>query len=111
MSIKSVVLLGADGKIGPAIYSALKESGFDITVLKRKSSKSKSTYPKEATVSDEFGVEELVEVLKGHDAVIVTPRGTELGKRIADAAVRAGIKRLSSHHSIVTELRTANALY
>ncbi|GIZ44930.1 hypothetical protein CKM354_000811400 [Cercospora kikuchii] len=96
MSIKSVVQLGADGNIGPSVYKALKDNDFDITVLKRKSSRSKSKYPKEAFVSDAFEVEELVEVLKGHDAVVITINGNQVDiqKRIADAAVRAGIKRL-----------------
>lgn len=98
MSIKSVVQLGADGNIGPSVYKALKDNDFDITVLKRKSSRSKSKYPKEAFVSDAFEVEELVEVLKGHDAVVITINGNQVDiqKRIADAAVRAGIKRKSS---------------
>ncbi|KAM3416177.1 hypothetical protein BST61_g7785 [Cercospora zeina] len=95
MSIKSVVLLGADGNIGPSVYEGLKNNGFQITVLKRKSSKSKSKYPKEAFVSDAFEVEELVPVLQGHDAVVITINGNQVDiqKRIADAAVRAGIKR------------------
>ncbi|EMF13076.1 NmrA-like family protein [Sphaerulina musiva SO2202] len=95
MSIKSVVLLGADGNLGPSIYAALQKNDFDITVLKRKSSKSKTTYPKQVSVSDEFPVDELVPVLQGHDAVIVTIRGSDpaLQNRIADAAARAGIKR------------------
>ncbi|KAF2214167.1 hypothetical protein CERZMDRAFT_38520 [Cercospora zeae-maydis SCOH1-5] len=95
MSIKSVVLLGADGNIGPSVYEGLRNNGFDITVLKRKSSQSKSKYPKEAFVSDAFEVEELIPVLQGHDAVVVTINGNQVDiqKRIADAAVRAGIKR------------------
>ena len=96
MSIKSVVLIGADGNLGPSIYAALIENNFDVTVLKRQSSKSKSTYPRQAAVSDAFEVAELAEVFKGHDAVVVTVRGAEIAlqNRIADAAVRAGVKRI-----------------
>lgn len=94
-TIKSVVLLGADGNLGPSVMKALVDHNFDVTVLKRKSSKSKTTYPQQALISDAFEVDELVEVFKGKDAVVVTIRAsqTELQKRVVDASVRAGIKR------------------
>lgn len=95
MAIKSVVLLGADGKLGPSILQSLVANGFDVTVLKRKSSKSQTPHPKQVLVSDAFEVDELVEVLKGQDAVVVTIKGSEtmLQKRIADACIKAGVKR------------------
>ncbi|EME45052.1 hypothetical protein DOTSEDRAFT_43463 [Dothistroma septosporum NZE10] len=95
MSINTVTLLGADGTLGPSIYEALVSSGFDVTVLKRKSSKSTSKYPKQVLVGDAFEVDELADVLSGQDAVVVTVKGsqTDLQKRIADAAVRSGVKR------------------
>ena len=103
MSIASVTLLGADGNLGPSIYEALTSNGFDVTVLKRKSSKSTTTYPKQATVGDAFEVDELVDVLKGQDAVVVTVKGsqTDLQKRIADAAVRARVKRMFCRSTLV----------
>lgn len=104
MSIKSVVLLGADGKLGPSVLRSLVENGFNVTVLKRESSKSQTSYPNQVLVSDSFDVEELAEVLKGKDAVVVTIKGSEtaLQKRIADACIKAGVKREShcrTHHT------------
>lgn len=95
MTIKSVVLLGADGTLGPSVLRALEDNNFNVTVLKRKSSKSKSSYPNQVFVSDDFEVDELAKVFKGQDAVIATIKGsqTELQKRIADACVKAGVKR------------------
>ncbi|KAK4502383.1 hypothetical protein PRZ48_005808 [Zasmidium cellare] len=94
--ISKVALLGADGNLGPAIMRALVENGFNVTVLKRKSSKSPSSYPSQIMVSDDFNVPELTETLKGFDAVVITVKGsqTDLQKRIAEAAAKAGVKRL-----------------
>lgn len=99
MSIKNVVLVGADGNLGPGVLNGLVAAKtFTITVLKRQSSKSPSNYPPGVQVkhlSDSFPIEELVPVLKNQDAVISTVYGgqVELQKRLADAAVRAGVKR------------------
>lgn len=95
MTIRNVVLLGADGKLGPAILHSLVENGFNVTILKRKSSKSPSSYPNQVTVSDNFEVDELVPILQGKDAMVVTIKGSEtaLQKRLADACVKAGVKR------------------
>lgn len=96
-SISKVALLGADGKLGPAIMHALVANGFNVTVLKRKSSKSPSSYPHQIMVSDDFNGPELVEALKGMDAIVITVKGSQidLQKRIAEAAVQAGVKRKS----------------
>lgn len=93
--ISKVALLGADGNLGPAIMRALVENGFNVTVLKRKSSKSPTSYPSQVSISDDFNVPELVEALKGMDAVVITVKGSQidLQKRIAEAAVQAGVKR------------------
>lgn len=93
--ISKVALLGADGKLGPAIMHALVENGFNVTVLKRKSSKSPSSYPSQISISDDFSVPELVEALKGMDAIVITVKGSQidLQKRIAEAAVQAGVRR------------------
>lgn len=93
--IKNVVLLGADGKLGPTIYQHLVDNSFNVTVLKRQSSKSPSVYPNQAFVSDAFTVSELVPILKGQDAMIVTIKGSEtaLQKRLADACIAAGVRR------------------
>lgn len=96
MSIQKVALLGAEGNLGPSILQALVSSGFNVTVLKRQSSKSQKTYPVQITVSDGFAVEDLVGPLQGHDAAIIAIRSedTDLQIRFADACVKAGVKRL-----------------
>ena len=72
MSIKNVCLLGANGNVGPMVLHALVKDGFNVTVLKRASSKSSSDYPsgvKVAEVDDAFAVDDLVPIFKGQDAV------------------------------------------
>ena len=95
--IKKVALLGADGKLGPSILRELVDSGFHVTILKRKSSKSPSNYPPgvaESRVDDFFEVEGLKIALQGQDAVIVATPGSlgDLQKRLAEAAVAAGVQ-------------------
>ena len=96
MAIEKVVLVGANGKLGPWILNALLAANeFKVTVLSRKSSKSK--YPESisiAHVSDDFPNEELVEVLRGNDAVVVAfaGSGSDVQIRLADAAAQSGIK-------------------
>jgi NAD(P)-dependent dehydrogenase (short-subunit alcohol dehydrogenase family) len=98
MSIKNVCLLGANGNVGPMVLDALVKDGFNVTVLKRASSKSSSSYPsgvKVAEVDDAFAVDDLVPIFRGQDAVVVTIKGTQVDiqKRLADASVKAGVKR------------------
>jgi len=98
MSIKNVCLLGANGTVGPMVLHALVNDGFNVTVLKRSSSKSAPDYPagvKVAEVNDAFAVEDLVPIFTNQDAVIVTIKGTQVDiqKRLADASVKAGVKR------------------
>src|SRR2546423_3730857 len=97
MAIKKVTLVGANGKLGPAILHALLSAGtFTVTVLSRTSSK--STYPPSvhvARVSDDLPDDELVQVLRGQDAIVVVFAGSnsDLQIRLADAAARAGVQR------------------
>jgi len=97
MTIKKVILVGANGTLGPSILKALLSTNtLDVTVLSRTSSTSK--YPgsvKVVNTSDNPDIRELVHVLKGQDAVIVAFSGTigDLQIRLADAAVQAGVKR------------------
>jgi putative NADH-flavin reductase len=105
MSIQSVALLGADGNLGPSILQALVSHGFDVTVLKRESSKSQTTYPGSVsvqTVPDGFEVDDLVGPLRGHDAAIIAIRSsdTDLQIRFADACVKAGVKRMYVYPSM-----------
>jgi putative NADH-flavin reductase len=81
MSIKNVCLLGANGNVGPMVLDALAKDGFNVTVLRRASSKSSSSYPsgvKVAEVDDAFAVDDLVPIFRGQDAVVVTIKGTQV---------------------------------
>jgi putative NADH-flavin reductase len=90
MAIKKVNLVGANGKLGPAILHVLLSAGtFTVTVPSRTSSK--STYPPSvhvAHVSDNLPHDELVQGLCGQDAVVVVFAGSnsDLQFRLADAA-------------------------
>ena len=97
MTIKKVAIIGANGHLGPHVLSALLSANtFSVTVISRKNSK--STYPPSVPVeyiSDDPSIEEVVPVLTGQDALVVTFAGTNAALQIllADAAVAAGVKR------------------
>ena len=97
MTIRKVILVGANGTLGPDVLQALLSAKtFTVTVLSRSSSKSK--YPDSVNVihvSDDFLIEELVPALRGQDAIIVTFAGSnsDLQIRLADAALQAGVRR------------------
>src|ERR1700753_4114243 len=98
MPIKNVALLGADGKLGPSVLKSLVTSGFEVTVLKRQSSKTPSNYAssvKEIRVPDTFDVDALTNLLRGQDAVVVTTSGSliDIQKSLGLAAARAGAQR------------------
>lgn len=99
MTIKNVCLLGADGTLGPSILQALVKNNFNVTVLKRQSSKSPSNYPQGVNVArfdENIVVEDLVPILRDQHALVVTIKGTQVDiqKRLADACVKAGVSRL-----------------
>ncbi|KAK5061603.1 hypothetical protein LTR84_008147 [Exophiala bonariae] len=97
MALRNITLIGASGRLGGTILSALlAEPSFTVTIVARSSSK--ATFPSGAAtqkVSDDFTEEELIPVLQGQDAVITTVSGTNsaLQTRIADAALKAGVQR------------------
>ena len=97
MTIKNVAIIGANGRLGPSVLKAFLSPGsFNVTVLSRKSSKSR--YPEivnVVTISDEPSDEEWTRVLESQDAVVVTTAGSnsDLQIRMADAAAKAGVKR------------------
>lgn len=97
MTLRRVLLVGAGGKLGPAIIHALLSAGtFRVTVLLRASSKSK--HPDDVHViriSDDFPTEELVSALEGQDAVVVAAAGanSDLQIRLADVAAQVGVSR------------------
>jgi len=96
MALKKVVLVGANGNLGPSILNALLSSNFQVTVLSRSSSK--SVYPDAVHVviiPDDPSTEQLVPSLRNQDCVVVAFSGSiiDLQLRLADAAVVAGVKR------------------
>ncbi|KAJ9660206.1 hypothetical protein H2198_002712 [Neophaeococcomyces mojaviensis] len=90
MSITNVVLVGANGRLGPSILQALLDvPEFKVSVLVRASSK--STYPSSVNVlrtDDNLSPDQLVRAFQGHDAVVISFAGTQKDTsiRIADAA-------------------------
>jgi putative NADH-flavin reductase len=97
MAIKNVVLVGANGHLGPSILHALITSeAFNVSVLSRESSK--STYPESVTIirtADKPDVSELAHALKGQDAIVCAFSGSLVDEQysLADAAKQAGLKR------------------
>ena len=97
MTIRRVTLVGANGKLGRAIlYALLSADTFTVTVLSRSSSPSK--YPESvhvARVSDDFAEEEVIQALRGQDALVVAFAGSnsDLQIRLASAAAQAGVAR------------------
>ena len=97
MTIQKVAIIGANGHLGPYVLSALLSANtFSVTVISRKNSK--STYPPSVPVehiSDDPSIDEVVAILTGQDGLVVTFAGTNAALQIllADAAVKAGVKR------------------
>ncbi|KAK5723982.1 hypothetical protein LTR17_013731 [Elasticomyces elasticus] len=97
-SIKKVTLLGADGKVGATILQGLLSAKFEVTILKRQSSKSSDDHPEHVKVlriPDEFKVDDLKSVLEGQDAVVASIKGSQVDiqKRLAQACTKAGVQR------------------
>ena len=97
-NIKTVILVGANGTLGPAILQSLLDTrSFNVSVLNRKSSK--STYPTQVSVletDDDLPHDQLVSVLKGQDALVMCFNGTkkEAFRKLSDAAFEAGVKHI-----------------
>ncbi|KAL8849544.1 MAG: hypothetical protein Q9221_005478 [Calogaya cf. arnoldii] len=94
--LKNVIIIGASGNVGKPTVQALLKAGFNVTALTRKGSS--ATFPSEVkvqTVDDDYPSDQLVNVLKGQDAVInlLPPISVEQHNSIADAAAEAGVKR------------------
>ncbi|KAL7794423.1 hypothetical protein V8C37DRAFT_69102 [Trichoderma ceciliae] len=94
---ENVALTGASGNTGKVVLKALLDAGkFNVTVLRR--SGSSSTFPDNIKVIDvDFeSVDSLAAALSGQDVVISTVGSSALvneQKKLADAAVAAGVKR------------------
>lgn len=102
----------ASGNLGLSIRGALYSNpNFNITVLTRKSSN--ATFPSHIQIhriSDDYPKSELLSAFKNQDAVINMVHITEIEthKKIIDAAIKAGVKRLilSEFGTNVPELQT-----
>lgn len=100
MSYRKIVQVGASGNLGAPIFNVLVDSGrFEVTVLGRKSS---SFVPPSPDVKF-FGVDysnhaELVEALRGQDAIIMTQgnlsAAESVTKNVVNAAIEAGVKHI-----------------
>ncbi|KAK9771795.1 putative NmrA-like domain-containing protein [Seiridium cardinale] len=99
MTIKNVALVGANGNLGGPILDALVSSGlFNVTVLKRASSRSNTTSDPKVnivTVHDDMTFDSLKAALQGQDACIASfpLKDPEPHLRLVDAAAAAGVKR------------------
>jgi len=90
MSIRKVIIVGANGRLGPSILQALLDTpSFTVSVLVRASSK--STYPSTVNtlkVDDDLPSDQLVKAFQGQDAIVIAFSGTlkDASIKIANAA-------------------------
>lgn len=95
--LTKVLLVGAGGRLGPSILTALStDPRFTCSILSRTSST--STFSPHITVhriSDDYPEAELLSALKGQDAVVSTMATAQLHqqRKIIDAAIKMGVKR------------------
>jgi len=99
MSYHKIVHIGPSGNVGTPVHKALVDSGkFEITVLSRKESKFTSSNPSVKVIKVDFtNHQELVETLKGNEAVVITIGLREVEattKALIDASIDAGVKRI-----------------
>jgi nucleoside-diphosphate-sugar epimerase len=98
--IRTVALIGANGKVGPAILQALLDTkSFEVTVISRKSSKSthQPASVKFEQVDDSLPHAQLVDTLRGQDALVIAFAGSQITEnsiKLADAAFEAGVKHI-----------------
>lgn len=110
--LKNILLIGAGGRLGPYIISALQsDPQFTISILSRHSST--STFPPSIQVhriADDYPEAELLEAFKGQDAVVSTISrfNAEQQNAIVDAAIKAGVKRfMPSNFGIDSDVQKA----
>ncbi|KAF8865219.1 isoflavone reductase family protein [Acephala macrosclerotiorum] len=95
--LRNILLIGAGGKLGPSILSALsQEPSFSLTILSRASST--STFPSHAKIqriSDSYPETELLEAFQGQDAIVsaIATTSADMQKKFIDVAIKAGVKR------------------
>ncbi len=99
-----VALIGASGFVGAAVLNELVEKGHQVTAIVRNPDKVKKDENVTAVKADVFNTNELVEALKGHDAVISTYNAgwdnpdlyndfLKGAKAIQEAVKASGVKR------------------
>lgn len=100
MSLKKVLLVGANGSLGSVLLEGLVASkSFDVSVARRESSKSTPAHADSVsivTIPDDFSLDGLIPVLKGQDVVIASfPLGGVVDHhlRLAEASAKAGVIR------------------
>ncbi|TVY35112.1 Bifunctional pinoresinol-lariciresinol reductase [Lachnellula occidentalis] len=96
VEIKNVAIVGASGAIGEPIMKALVESGkFNVTVVKRPSSKASFPASVKVVSADTTSVESVTAAFEGQDAVVSTvgTEGLQGQQVLIDAAIAAGVKR------------------
>ncbi|KAJ4247866.1 hypothetical protein NW762_013076 [Fusarium torreyae] len=99
MSLKKVLLVGANGNLGTVLLEGLVASNsFDISVAKRASSKSTPAHASSVsivTIPDDLSVDGLIPVLKDQDVVIASFPLQDVNQhlRLAEASAKAGVKR------------------
>lgn len=93
--LNELTQLQASGNIGKIILDALRaDGGFNITVVSRK--ESKAQFPDGVAVRNaDYTVDELAVAFQGQDVVIsaVGAAGFDQQKKMADAAILAGVQR------------------
>lgn len=105
MGLRSIALIGANGRLGPSVLKALLSTkDFDISVISRASSKSVySSTVNVITIPDDLfsqptakAVEKLTDALEGQDALVVTMAGSKTAeqKLLAEACVKAGVRHM-----------------
>ncbi|UKZ78359.1 hypothetical protein TrVFT333_006096 [Trichoderma virens FT-333] len=95
-SIKNVAIAGATGYLGPAVVKAVKEAGFNVTVLLRASNSSEVNFDGVKIARIEYGsLDSLVDTLKGQDAVMSAMNHLyyDEQKALVEASDKAGVKR------------------
>ncbi|KAI9879388.1 MAG: hypothetical protein M1823_006842, partial [Watsoniomyces obsoletus] len=92
--IKTVMVIGASGSVGPPIVEALLASGFSVSALTRTSSNSTCAAGVKVVKAD-YSPDSLLEAFKGQDAVVSTIAtfSTQEQIKIIDAAITAKVRR------------------
>ncbi|GAB1197772.1 hypothetical protein APSETT444_007075 [Aspergillus pseudonomiae] len=93
--IETVALAGASGTLGPYVFQALVNAGFQVSILTR--SQQPGAYASNINVFevDFNSVKSLTAALNGVDAVVSTVGGAAIDNQtvLIDAAIAAGVKR------------------